>query len=60
MEFWRSQLHRGVVDKVHELWPAREAALIDAMVIGEEAFIDRDTRIDFQRSAPTTSWSSQE
>ena len=47
---WRSRLHRAVVAKVHELWPAREAALIDAMVIGEEAFIDRDTRIDFQRS----------
>jgi len=47
---WRSRLHRGVIAKVHELWPAREAALIDAMVIGEEAFIDRDTRIDFQRS----------
>jgi len=47
---WRCRLHRGVVAKVHELWPAREAALIDAMVIGEEAFIDRDTRIDFQRS----------
>ena len=28
----------------------RQAALIDAMVIGEEAFIDRDTRADFQRS----------
>src|SRR5208282_2827004 len=47
---WRSRLHRGVVAKVHELWPARQAALIDTMVIGEEAFIDRDTRIDFQRS----------
>ncbi len=47
---WRSRLHRGVVAKVHELWRAREVALIDAMVIGEEAFIDRDTRIDFQRS----------
>jgi hypothetical protein len=35
---------------MHELWPPREAALIDAMVIGEEAFIDRDTRVDFQRS----------
>ncbi|HEV3512031.1 MAG TPA: ComEC/Rec2 family competence protein [Candidatus Sulfotelmatobacter sp.] len=46
----RSALHRKVIGKVHELWPAREAALIDAMVIGEEAFIDRDTRIDFQRS----------
>ncbi len=48
--FWRSRLHRAVVAKVHELWPPREAALIDAMVIGEEAFIDRDTRADFQRS----------
>ncbi len=47
---WRSRLHRGVIAKVHQLWPAREAALIDAMVIGEDAFIDRDTRIDFQRS----------
>jgi competence protein ComEC len=47
---WRNRLHRSVVTEVHELWPAREAALIDAMVIGEEAFIDRDTRADFQRS----------
>ena len=48
--FWRSRLHRAVIAKVHELWPPRQAALIDAMVIGEEAFIDRDTRVDFQRS----------
>ncbi len=47
---WRSRLHRGVVAKIHQLWPPREAGLIDAMVIGEEAFIDRDTRVDFQRS----------
>jgi len=50
MEAWRSRLHRSVVAKVHKLWHPREAALIDAMVIGEEAFIDRDTRTDFQRS----------
>ncbi len=47
---WRSRMHRGIIAKVHELWPPREAALIDAMVIGDEAFIDRDTRADFQRS----------
>lgn len=47
---WRSRLHQGVIRKVHQLWPTQEAALIDAMVIGEEAFIDRDTRADFQRS----------
>jgi competence protein ComEC len=39
-----------VLTRVEQLWQPREAALIDAMVIGEEAFIDRDTRIDFQRS----------
>ena len=50
IELWRSRLHAGIISKVHELWPPREAALIDAMVIGEEAFIDRDTRTDFQRS----------
>ena len=47
---WRNRVHRSVTAKVHELWPAGDAALIDAMVIGEEAFIDRDTRADFQRS----------
>jgi len=50
MERLRSRMHRSVIAKVHELWPVRAAVLIDAMVIGEEAFIDRDTRVDFQRS----------
>jgi competence protein ComEC len=50
VERWRSRVHRNVISKVHELWPAREAALIDAMIVGEDAFIDRDTRTDFQRS----------
>lgn len=50
IQFLRSRMHASVIAKVHELWPAREAALIDAMVIGEEAFIDRDTKVDFQRS----------
>jgi competence protein ComEC len=50
IEAWRSRLHRNVIAKVHELWPTREAALIDAMIVGEDAFIDRDTRTDFQRS----------
>jgi competence protein ComEC len=49
-EHLRSRMHRSVIAKLHELWPARHAVLIDAMVIGDEAFIDRDTRADFQRS----------
>ncbi len=50
IEAWRQRLHRSVVSKVHQLWPEPEAALIDAMVIGEGSFIDRDTRVNFQRS----------
>jgi competence protein ComEC len=50
LELWRTRIHSSIIAKVHALWPPPQAALIDAMVIGEEAFIDRDTRIDFQRS----------
>ncbi len=50
IEYYRTRIHRSVIAKVHQLWAPREAALIDAMVIGDEAFIDRDTRVDFQRS----------
>jgi competence protein ComEC len=50
VELWRTRIHSSIITKVHTLWPAPQAALIDAMVIGEEAFIDRDTRVDFQRS----------
>jgi competence protein ComEC len=49
-ELWRSRIHRGVIDRVHALWPPHQAALMDAMVIGEDAFINRSTRADFQRS----------
>ncbi len=50
IELWRSRVHRSIIEEVHALWPPREAALMDAMVIGEDAFINRSTRMDFQRS----------
>ncbi len=50
VELWRTRIHSSIIAKIHALWPEPQAALIDAMVIGEEAFIDRDTRVDFQRS----------
>ena len=49
-ELWRTRLHRSVIQKIHALWPPAQAALIDAMVIGEEAFVERDERVNFQRS----------
>jgi competence protein ComEC len=50
IERWRCQTHSSISAKIHQFWPPPQAALIDAMVIGEAAFIDRDTRADFQRS----------
>ena len=46
----RNRLRRSVLAQIHALWPQSQAALMDAMVIGEDAFIDRDTRVNFQRS----------
>jgi competence protein ComEC len=45
----RSRLHRAAIAKVHDIWP-EDAPLLDAMLIGDQAFIDRDTRANFQRS----------
>lgn len=45
-----ASVHRSVIGKVHDLWPEREAGLMAAIVIGEESFIDRPERVDFQRS----------
>jgi competence protein ComEC len=45
----RSRIHRSIIEKVHQLW-LKEAGLMDAMVVGEDAFINRSTRVDFQRS----------
>jgi competence protein ComEC len=49
-ELYRTRVHQSVINRVHALWPSSEAALMDAIVIGEDAFIHRDTRADFQRS----------
>jgi competence protein ComEC len=50
IEWWRSRIHRSIIDRVHALWLPPEAGLMDAMVIGEDAFINRSTRANFQRS----------
>ena len=50
LKLWRARVHRRIIDKVHELWPEQQAGLLDAAVIGESAFLDRNTRVDFQRS----------
>jgi competence protein ComEC len=49
-ERWRTRIHASIVRKIHELWPAHQAALMDAMVMGEDAFLEGGTRTEFQRS----------
>ncbi|MGH9516548.1 MAG: ComEC/Rec2 family competence protein [Terriglobales bacterium] len=50
IEGWRSRIHRSIIGKIHALWPEWTAGLMDAIVLGEETFIERPTRVDFQRS----------
>lgn len=50
IERWRARIHRSIIGKIHVLWPERTAGLMDAIVLGEETFIERPARVDFQRS----------
>lgn len=47
---WQTHARGAVIGRIHEIWPEREAGLMDAMLIGERAFIDRETSTDFQKS----------
>ena len=47
---WRARARASVIEKLRQLFPDSQARLLDAMLIGEEAFVDRDLRTDFQRS----------
>ena len=50
IEFWRTFVHASIVAKIHQLWPASQASLMDAMVLGEESFLRNATRTEYQRS----------
>jgi competence protein ComEC len=50
IELWRTRIHASIVGKIHQLWPASQASLMDAMVLGEESFLRNATRTEYQRS----------
>lgn len=50
IKFWRARVHASIVTTIHQLWPASEASLMDAMVLGEDSFLRNATRTEFQRS----------
>lgn len=49
-ELFRTRMHRSIVGKIAALWPADQAALLDAMVIGDESLLPHPVRLDFQRT----------
>ncbi len=49
-ELGRTRLHRSLIRKIHSLWPAEQAALIDTIMLGDDTFLGRETRTNFQRT----------
>ena len=47
---WQSRARRSVLARVQRIWPQRQAALTEAMVIGETGHIGREIKTEFQRS----------
>ena len=50
IQLWRARVHASIIAKIHELYPASQASLMDAMVLGEESFLRNSTRTEYQRS----------
>jgi competence protein ComEC len=49
-ELWRTRLRRSLIERIHVLWKPDEAPLLDAMLIGENSFLGRETLTNFQRT----------
>ncbi len=49
-ELWRARIHSSMLRRIQGLWPSEEAATVSAMLLGEESFLGRPLREDFQRS----------
>lgn len=50
LEYWRNRVRRSLATHSVALWGEQDAALLDAMLIGQRTYIDRDTKEDFQRT----------
>jgi competence protein ComEC len=49
-ELWRTRVHRSLIRKIHALWPAEQAALIDTIMLGDDTFLGKNTKTNFQRT----------
>lgn len=49
-EEWRTRIRQAIINRIYFLWAPSEAALADAMIMGENELIGRDLLADFQRT----------
>jgi competence protein ComEC len=49
-EVWRMCIRHNILEKIRKLWPADQAALIDAILLGENGMMGRTLLTDFQRT----------
>jgi competence protein ComEC len=49
-ELWRTRFRRSLIEKIHLLWTSDKSPLLDAMLIGENSSLGRETLTDFQRT----------
>lgn len=49
-ELWRTRLRRNLIERIRLLWRPEESALLDAILIGDNSFLGRETLTDFQRT----------
>ncbi|MGZ4787198.1 MAG: DNA internalization-related competence protein ComEC/Rec2 [Terriglobales bacterium] len=47
---WQAHARETVIRRIHDIWPAPQAGLMDAMLIGERAFLEPETTTEFQKS----------
>ncbi len=50
LEYWRNRVRRNLFAHSVRLWGERDAALLDAMLVGQRSYIDRESKQDFQRT----------
>ena len=46
----RSRIRRSLLEHIAALWPADDAALLDAMMVSERTLVERETRTAFRRT----------
>jgi competence protein ComEC len=49
-ELWRTRIRRSLIERIRILWKPDESSLLNAILIGENSFLGRETLTDFQRT----------